>query len=283
MAMKQGELPAVVPQIYEHEQFGKIRVVKIGEEVKFFGSDVATALGYTNPRKALADHIPDKFKLVSQIVTAGQRRTVTLISEEGLYRLTFRSKLPEAEKFTDWACEIMISVRKTGSYTLPESDPRAIFTPTYIRQIADRIESLENQVTALTEENAQLKPKADYCERILQSKEALTVTVIAKDYGMGGAQFNDLLAKLKIQYKVGKTWVLYQDYANKGYTVTETKLLPNGLTVTITRWLQKGRMFLYHKLKDIGIVPVVERTEPMATLPGLNNFTYDGGFAPQIM
>lgn len=119
MAMKQGELPALVPQIFEHEQFGKIRVVTIEGEIKFVGTDAATALGYTNPQKALRDHVPDKFKRGERIVTPGGVQSMTLIDEAGLYRLTFRSNLPEAEKFTDWACEIMVSVRKTGSYILP--------------------------------------------------------------------------------------------------------------------------------------------------------------------
>ena len=119
MSMKQGEVPALVPQVFEHEQFGQVRVVTIDGEPKFVGTDVATTLGYANPRDALAKHVPDKFKRGSQIATPGGVQSVILIDEAGLYRLVFRSKLPEAEKFTDWACEIMVSVRKTGSYTLP--------------------------------------------------------------------------------------------------------------------------------------------------------------------
>lgn len=250
---------ATVPQIYEHEQFGQIRVIEIEGEVKFVGRDAAIALGYSNPRDALAKHVPDKFKGVSQIATPYGAQTMTIISEAGLYRLAFRSKLPEAEKFTDWAAEIMVSVRKTGSYTLPESDPRAIFTPTFIRQIADRIESLENQV-------AELEPKAKYCDLILQSKEALPVTVIAKDYGMGAAEFNNLLHELKIQFKCGKTWVLYQMYVGLGYVKSVTTELKNGLSATTTYWTQNGRMFLYSMLKKANVLPLIERKNPMTPL-----------------
>lgn len=259
MAMKIGTLPAVVPQIYEHEQFGKIRVVTIDGEVKFVGRDVANALGYSNPRDALAKHVPDKFKTVSQIATPQGVQSVTLISEAGLYKLVFRSKLPEAERFTDWAAEIMVSVRKTGSYTLPESDPRAIFTPTYIRQIADRIESLENQV-------AELKPKADYCEAVLESDEHLTSELIAKEYGKPAQWLHEKLRDLKKMYKRGRNWHMYQPYAGEGYRDSETVTLARGKTVMNYYWTQKGRNFIYNTLKEQGIVPVVEREDPAAPL-----------------
>lgn len=271
MAMKQGELvPALVPQVCNHPEFGEVRVVDNNGDPWFVGRDVAEKLGYANPNDALAKHVDSEDKLVSQIAIAGQRRNVTLINEGGLYSLTVRSNMPNAKKFTRWLThDVAISIRKHGVYATDDFLNKTLADPDWAIGILTELKATREKNAALENQVAELKPKADYCERILQSKEALTVTVIAKDYGMGGAQFNDLLAKLKVQYKVGKTWVLYQNYANAGYTVTETKLLPNGLTVTITRWSQKGRMFLYQKLKGIGIVPVVERTEPMATLPGL--------------
>lgn len=260
MAMKIGTLPAVVPQVYEHEQFGKIRVVTIDGEVKFVGTDAATALGYANPQKALRDHVPAHFKRAERIVhPSGGAQNTILIDEQGLYRLAFRSKLPEAERFTDWAAEIMVSVRKTGSYTLPEADPRAIFTPTYIRQIADRIESLENQV-------AELKPKADYCEAVLESDEHLTSELIAKEYGKPAQWLHEKLRDLKKMYKRGRNWHMYQPYAGEGYRDSETVTLARGKTVMNYYWTQKGRNFIYNTLKEQGIVPVVEREDPATPL-----------------
>lgn len=122
MAMRKNELPVPVPEVYEHEQFGQIRVVKIDGDVKFVGTDVATALGYANPRDALAKHVPDHFKRESRIATPGGVQSVIVLDEAGLYRLVFRSKLPEAEKFTDWACEIMVNVRREGYYALPGAE-----------------------------------------------------------------------------------------------------------------------------------------------------------------
>ena len=83
---------------------------------------------------------------------------------------------------------------------------------------------------------------------------------------MAPAAFNELLHKLKIQYKVGRTWVLYQLYASLGYTKTVTQTLKNGLVTTMSYWTQKGRMFLYSMLKKENVLPVIERKSPMAIL-----------------
>ena len=110
----------LTPTIYEHEQFGKIRVVDEKGEPWFVGKDVATALGYANANDALLKHVPDKFKLTSQIAIAGQRRNTILINEAGLYKLVMRSKLPTAEKFSDWVCaEVIPTIRKHGVYMTP--------------------------------------------------------------------------------------------------------------------------------------------------------------------
>jgi len=127
-------------QTFVHERFGKIRVVMINGEPHFVAADVCKALGYTNSRKALRDHVPDKFKrvltakdlqqmasnqdsndslhLFSEDAMGGVQR-LTFVSEPSVYRLIMRSKLPKAEEFTDWVCgEVLVSIRKTGSYSL---------------------------------------------------------------------------------------------------------------------------------------------------------------------
>ena len=267
MAMKVGKLPAVVPQIYEHEQFGKIRVVTIEGEPWAVGNDAAIALGYTNPRDALAKHVPDKFKGVSQITTPYGVQSVTLISEAGLYKLAMRSKLPKAEEFSDWACgEVLPSIRKHGVYATDDFLSKTLADPDWAIGILTELKATREKNAALENQVAQLKPKAEYCEKILQCDEALPVTVIAKDYGMSAVEFNELLHKLEIQFRVGKQWVLYQIYAGLGYMKTVTTALKNGLTVTQNYWTQKGRMFLYNVLKKHNVLPEIEKQSPMATL-----------------
>ena len=142
MAMKQKNLPAIVPELFEHEQFGNFRYIKRGEEILFVAVDVCRVLGYTNSRKALKDHVPDKFKAdVTIRYTSSnnveQNRRVTLISEPGLYRLIMRSNLPAAEKFMDWVCEeVLPSIRKYGFYGLLNGEQaRQLPDKEYIRYL----------------------------------------------------------------------------------------------------------------------------------------------------
>ena len=129
----------LVPSIFEHEEFGKVRVLLIDGEPWFVGRDVCNALGYANSRKALIDHVPDKFKRVINDKTLEQMasqskgneslllefdspRGLTFVNEPGLYRLILRSNLPAAEEFSDWICEKVVpSILRTGSYTLPSA------------------------------------------------------------------------------------------------------------------------------------------------------------------
>ena len=109
----------------------------------------------------------------------------------------------------------------------------------------------------------ELKPKADYTDKILKSKSLVTITQIAKDYGMSGQAMNKILNELGIQYKQSDQWLLYQKYQAKGYTHSETFVLEDvdGLSKTVmnTKWTQKGRLFLYEMLKEENIIPVIER------------------------
>lgn len=127
-----------------------------------------------------------------------------------------------------------------------------------------------NQIETLTVVNKQqekqitmMKPKADYYDLILKCKDLMCITQIAKDYGMSGMALNKKLNELGIQYKQGGTWLLYAKYANKGYTGSTTHDYEdnNGVThaKTHTCWTQKGRLFIYKKLKKLGILPLMER------------------------
>ncbi|OSA69856.1 phage antirepressor KilAC domain-containing protein [Clostridium botulinum] len=110
----------------------------------------------------------------------------------------------------------------------------------------------------------ELKPKADYTDRILKNKGLVTTTQIAKDYGMSAQEMNKLLHDLKIQYKQSGQWLLYSRYHNKGYTHSETvDIVRSDGTSDITmntKWTQKGRLFLYNLLKSKNVLPIIEQT-----------------------
>ena len=109
----------------------------------------------------------------------------------------------------------------------------------------------------------ELKPKADYTDRILQSNDLVNTNQIAKDYGMSAKSFNKELQYLGVQYNQGGQWLLYSKYQNKGYTSSETFKIEHkdGTTSVImrTKWTQKGRLFLYQLLKRNSILPLIER------------------------
>lgn len=132
-----------------------------------------------------------------------------------------------------------------------------------IESLKDRCKFLGEQVVEQQQIITELQPKANYVDTILQSKSLVTITQIAKDYGMSGRKMNQILKDLKIQYKVGGQWVLYSKYQNNGYvhsrTIDITRADGRPDVTMQTEWTQKGRLFLYEELKKHGYVPVIEQ------------------------
>ena len=114
-------------QIFNNPEFGDIRIVEIDGEPWMVGKDVAAALGYQNPSKALADHVDNEDKLNNESLSSLGQRGGWLINESGLYSLVLSSKLPGAKKFRRWVtAEVLPSIRKTGGYNLPKDYPSAL-------------------------------------------------------------------------------------------------------------------------------------------------------------
>lgn len=158
-------------QIFNNPEFGEIRIVDVDGELYFVGKDVASILGYTNPQKALRDHVPDKYKTVNESFTVNGTAPV-LINEAGLYKLVMRSKLPNAEKFSDWACEeVLPSIRKQGVYMTPEAAAKILYNPDFIINLAQQVKDANAKI-------AILQPKADYTDKVLQSPSTILTTTI---------------------------------------------------------------------------------------------------------
>lgn len=124
-----------------------------------------------------------------------------------------------------------------------------------------------NRLSLVTKKQEQvigeLKPKADYVDRILKNPGLVTITQIAKDYGMSGSSLNKKLNELGVQYKQSEQWLLYRKYQDKGYTFSETmEIVRSDGRPDVkmnTKWTQKGRLFLYELLKENGILPSIEK------------------------
>lgn len=139
-----------------------------------------------------------------------------------------------------------------------------------IAKLKGSVETLTAEVSVKNQIIGELKPKADYYDEILKNPGLVTITQIAKDYGMSGKKMNDILHDLGIQYKQSGQWLLYDKYSKNGYTHSETVDIVRSdgrRDVKMnTKWKQKGRIFLYNMLKEKGIVPMIEQENNQMTM-----------------
>lgn len=158
-------------QLFNNPEFGVVRAVEVDGEPWFVGKDVAQALGYSNPRKALADHVDAEDKGVTKCDTPGGEQDITTINESGLYSLVLSSKLPGAKKFKRWVtAEVLPTIRKTGGYQLPKDFPSAL------RALADATEKL----LAVETENEANRPKVLFADAVSTAKTSILVGELAK-------------------------------------------------------------------------------------------------------
>ena len=254
-------------KVFQNEEFGAVRTMTINGEPYFVGKDVADILGYSNSRKALIDHVDEEDKNTVTIrdgIPGNPNQVV--INESGLYSLILSSKLPTAKRFKRWVTsEVLPSIRKHGVYAVDEilKDPDILITALQaLKAEREANKSLHEQVAVKTQQIAELQPKASYYDLVLSCRDALPVSVIAKDYGWSAKKMNKFLHEQGVQYKLGETWLLYARYAQMGYTKSETFTYP-GHDETVhskvgTKWTQAGRLFIYGLMKNAGHAPIIE-------------------------
>lgn len=196
-------------QIFAFEEKEEIRTLLINEEPYFVGKDVAEVLGYQNGSRDVNRHVDEEDKLTHQISASGQNRNMTIINESGLYSLILKSKLPSAKKFKRWVTsEVLPQIRKHGMYATDE----LLNNPDLLIEVATKLKE-ERTLRLIAEQRVnELQPKADYYDRILNNKGLVTVSTIAKNYGMSAVSFNKLLHELGIQFNQSGTWLLYSKF-----------------------------------------------------------------------
>lgn len=250
-------------KIFENQEFGKIRSLMVNNEPYFVAKDICDILEIKNTTQAI-QRLDEDERTMFNIGRQGETNTV---NEYGLYNLILASRKPEAKAFKKWIThEVIPSIRKNGMYATNE----LLDNPDLAIKVFEQLKQEREEKKKLQLENAQqkqmigeLKPKADYVDTILQNKGLVTITAIAKDYGMSGEKMNEKLHNLGVQYKQSNQWLLYSKYHDNGYTHSETISLKHKdgtpFVKMLTKWTQKGRLFLYELLKNNGLVPVVER------------------------
>lgn len=244
----------------------QVRTVLIENEPYFVGKDVADILGYERSDNAIRNRVDTEDKLTHHISASGQRRNMYIINESGLYSLILSSKLPAAKEFKRWVTkEVLPSIRKNGAYLTMEKAEEILLNPDTIINLAQQVKN-ERQGRLIAEQRVnELTPKATYYDTVLANEALVSITVIAKDYGMSGTKMNMLLHDLKVQYKQGKTWLLYAKYQRNGWTQSETRMVQRKdgteKAVLNTKWTQKGRLGLYELLKSNGVLPTIEQQQ----------------------
>lgn len=253
-------------QVFQNAEFGSVRTTTVNGEVMFVAKDIATILGYSNPRDAINKHVDDEDKGVAKCDTLGGVQYLNIINESGLYSLILSSKMPNARKFKRWVtAEVLPAIRRHGMYATEEliaNPDLAIAAFQALKAEREKRIALEEAVAVQAQQIAELKPKASYYDVVLKCKDAVNISVIAKDYGWSAQRMNEYLHQKGVQYKQADIWLLYQKHAGCGYTKTNTHVYEDTCgrehTKFHTKWTQKGRLFIYGLLKADGVYPQIE-------------------------
>ena len=175
-----------------------------------------------------------------------------------------QSRKPIAKSFKKKVKEILKDVRKHGMYATDNVIDTMLSDPDTMIELLTNYKAEKEKRIEAEEQVRTLEPKAVYYDKILNNPNLLSVSQIAKDYGMSARAFNTMLKDMKIQYKSGKQWFLYAKYQKEKYTHSSVYIGCNNygqeVTNTITKWTQNGRKFLYNRLKEDGILPMIEQS-----------------------
>ena len=232
-------------QIFKNHEFGTIRTISNEQgEALFCAKDVCDALGYKQTHKAVERHVDKGDGMKRPTPTASGIQTMLYINESGLYALILSSKLESARRFKHWVTsEVLPSIRKQGGYIVarPHESDEVI--------LARALQIMQATLQRRDEQIAQLKPRADYADHVLDSISCFTVTQIGKELNMTGHDLNRLLCEMRIQYVQSGQYLLYADYARQGlaknrsfeYHTSDGELR----TKTYLVWTERGRDFIH--------------------------------------
>ena len=196
--------------------------------------------------------------------TKGEKRAMYSLNKKACFLLASGYDVVLRAKIIDRWEEL--ETANANQYQVPTSFREALLlAAAQQEQIEEQQKLLLAQGEQIAEKDraiAELHERTSYLDQILNSKNTVTTTQIAQDYGMSASKFNKLLTSLKIQRKVGGQWILYAPHNTMGYVHSDTFIPENSTTgkvVMVTKWLQKGRLFLYEILKKNNVLPLIER------------------------
>lgn len=193
--------------VFESGEFGKVRIVHTDGRILFCGTDVAAALGYANPRKAVRDHTRGGTKC--SIPTTSGKQEMTCIPEGDVYRLITHSKLPGAERFEKWVFdEVLPAIRKTGGYLTPSLLEQAAGDPAVLLAFAGQLLAEHEQNDRLRRQVEAMRPKADFYDAFVRTEDCTNLRATAKELAMGERAFCRFLMEAGFLYRCPAGYLL---------------------------------------------------------------------------
>ena len=227
-------------EIFNHQEFGSIRVLNENGTLLFCGADIANALGYVNSRKALNDHCKGVTK--RDTLTAGGMQSLSYISEGDVYRLIVHSKLPSAEHFEKWVFdEVLPTIRRTGGYMTDNLLEQAAADPNVLLRLASELLKKHEENEHLTAAVQSLAPKAAFYDAFIAPGECTNIRATAKQLEVGERAFCRFLMEAGFLYRCPAGYLLpyakpsnvglfrVKDYvAENGHVGQQTVITPQG-------------------------------------------------------
>lgn len=227
-------------QIFSNSEFGEIRTITKNNETYFIGKDVAKALGFANPRDAIATHVFDEDKGVDTIDTLGGKQSMTVINESGVYALVFGSRLESAKRFKHWVTsEVLPSIRKTGSYSKPLTTSEQIrLLAQGNTELTERVDKVEDKITSIEEETPLYGCEIEEVQKHVRKKGIEVLggkdSNAYKDGGIRGSVYYDIYKQLKREFGCVATYKsIKRKYLADVHEFIDTYLLPIALAEVV--------------------------------------------------
>lgn len=231
-------------QVFENSEFGNVRVVERDGEPWFVAKDIAERLGYTNPSKAIQDHVDEEDKLNNETLSSLGQRGGWLINESGLYSLVLSSKLPNAKQFKRWVThDVIPAVRKHGAYLTPDAAVKMMADPDFMYTLAKRFIEQKDRADQLAAELDVAKPKVEYFDALVDRNCLTNFRDTAKELGIKPRGFTEWLIANHFVYRDEKGQLRpYSEDRTDGYfELKECKSQRNGWSGVQTLVTPKGR------------------------------------------
>ena len=234
-------------QFFQNQEFGAIRTMSNEQgEPMFCLKDVCDVLELRTQKvvQRLEDDVLSKYPIVD---TLGRTQQATFVNEDGLYDTILESRKPQAKLFRKWVTsEVLPSIRKQGGYMVARPDE------TDEEILARALQIMKAAIESRDEVIAELLPRADYADEVLDSVSCITTTQLAKELGMTAQELNRRLCEMRIQYWQSGQYMLYADYARMGLAKSRIhkRVLKHGMVLTemYLVWTERGCEFIHSLL-----------------------------------